>query len=396
MPITYSRGWGVLCLDPRSFKPTSGAQETFGCDPIPRHSKHVNMWGAEWDITRSKEEVRDSSIWHPSYSIYGDGEVVFGGMFENLPLVYDDDDDDDEGEFPYWGMVPQAAEHQNELDHEADEQEHTPPYTVHDPEDAETLEIIYASLTNIYDNQSTPTGDLSSTIQNNPPPGHQPHVGGSSMTRDFAEQLLKPYPSTLLNQSTDFQNDLPDFPVLFSTEKHIGLLQSRNLCASTICRKALEQNIPPHLHMLNDCSRLNMIAQIPDLSLAVVGSQSGRIALLTLTASPTIPEKFAFRLEAILPFKSQEKDRLRPDAPLVGLAVAPIQGRELAVDRETMTDVSAGLGSRSRSEAWRRVEGKRRYRLMIMYFCGTVLSYELGRDGERVSIEGTGGQLLAL
>jgi hypothetical protein len=221
------------------------------------------------------------------------------------------------------------------------------------------------------------------------------------MTQDesFAEQILKPYTSILPNQPNDLENYLPDFPVLFTTEKHIRLLQSPSLQALTICHKALDQHLPPHLHLLNLYSRLNMIAQIPDLSLAVVGSQSGRVALLTLTTSPTIQnERYAFRLETILPFKSQEKDGLRPDAPLAGLAVAPIQGRELAVDREAMTDVSAGLGSRSRTrmEAWRRVEGKRRYRLMIMYLSGTVLSYELGRDGERVSVEGTGGQLLAL
>ncbi|KAH0542417.1 hypothetical protein FGG08_003172 [Glutinoglossum americanum] len=400
-----SRGWGVLCLDPRSFKPTSGHEETFGCDPVPHHGKHVNMWGAAWDITGSKGEVRDSSFWHPSYSMYDEGEVVFGDMFENVPSVYDDDDEEeDDGEFPYWEMVHQGTETQNELGHETDGQDHVSPHAIHDSEDAEALAIIYASLTNIYDNQSQPAGGFSPTIHHsNPSIGQQFHIGDTSMAHTdepHAEQLLKPYPSTLFNQSADLQDELPDFPVLFSTEKHIRLLESPTLRASTICRKALEQNIPPHLHWLNPYSRLNMIAQIPDLSLAAVASQSGRVALLTLTTSPsTIPdEKFAFRLEAILPFKSQEKDGLRPDVPLVGLAVAPIQGRELAVDREAMTDVSAGLGSRSRArmEAWRRVEGKRRHRLMVMYHCGTVLSYELGRDGERVSVEGTGGQLLAL
>ncbi|KAH0551725.1 hypothetical protein GP486_007059, partial [Trichoglossum hirsutum] len=358
----YSRGWGVLCLDPRSFKPTSGLKETFGCDPVPRYDKNVNLWDAMWDITRSREDVTDSSIWHPSYSMHGDGEVMFVPIADNLPLVYDgDDDDDDEGddgesEFPYWEIVPQASENQDEMDHDADEQEHATPYAIHDAGEAETLAIIYATLSNIYDNDNTLMEDFSSAIQQpNPLPGHQPQAGGPSMTRDFADQLLKPHPSTPLNQSVDPQDD-PDFPVLYSTERHICLLQTPTLRASTVCCEALEQNIPPHLHWFDLDSRLNMIAQIPDLSLAVVGSQSGRVALLSLTTSPaTIPdERYAFRLEAILPFKSQERDRLRPDRLLVGLAVAPIQGREFTVDQEAMTDMSARLGGRSRSEAWRR------------------------------------------
>jgi CRT10 len=373
-----------------------GHKETFGCDPVPHHGKHINMWSAAWDITGSKGEVTDSSFWHPSYSMYDDGEVVFGEMFDHVPLAYGVNVDEGDSD---WEASLQGAENQSDPDQGMGGQDHVIPHEIyHDSEEADTLAIIYASLTNIYDNQSVPTGDFSSTVQHNASVGQQSLVGGPSMAPDdaFSEHLLQSYPSTLLERPPDLQDDLPDFPVLFSTEKHIRLLQSPSLRASTICRKALEQNVPPHLHLLNQYSRLNMVAQIPDLSLAIVGSQSGRVALLTLTASQSIPDKYAFRLEAILPFKSQEKEGFRPDVPLAGLAVAPIQGRELAVDRSTMTDISAGLGCRSRTEAWRRVERTRRYRLMIMYYCGSVLSYELGRDGERVNVEGTGGQLLAL
>ncbi|KAI9763160.1 MAG: hypothetical protein M1840_000872 [Geoglossum simile] len=396
-----SGGWGVLCLDPRSLKPTLGHEETFGCDPVPHHGKHITMWSAAWDITGSKGEVSDSSFWHPSYSMYDDGEFMFGEMFDDVPLTYgvDDEDEDDDMEFPYWEPSLQGAGNQSDPDQGMGGQDHVIPHEIyHDSEDAHTLAIIHTSLTNIYDNQSVQTGDFSSTVQHNASVGQQSLVGSTSMAPGdaFSEHLLKSYPQLPPERPVDLPDDLPDFPVLFSTGKHIRLLQSPSLRASTICRKALEQNIPPHLGWLSQYGRLNMVAQIPDLSLAIVGSQSGRVALLTLTTSQSIPDKYAFRLEALLPFKSQEKGGLRPDVPLVGLAVAPIQGRELAVDRSTMTDVSAGLGSRSRTEAWRRVERTRRYRLMVMYCSGSVLSYELRRDGERVSVEGTGGQLLAL
>jgi hypothetical protein len=65
-----------------------------------------------------------------------------------------------------------------------------------------------------------------------------------------------------------------------------------------------------------------------------------------------------FRLDMILPRKKEEEEGLRPNLPLYGLAVAPLQA-------------SSGRASRGR-----------RWRLILHYYDHTVLSYELSRDGE--------------
>ncbi len=82
-----------------------------------------------------------------------------------------------------------------------------------------------------------------------------------------------------------------------------------------------------------------------------------------------------FRVDWLLPLKSQEDKGQRPESPLLGMAVGPIQGREM-----TPADEEVGSGGGGAGEKWRAVESSRRYRLMMVYYDHTVLSYEIWRD----------------
>lgn len=62
-----------------------------------------------------------------------------------------------------------------------------------------------------------------------------------------------------------------------------------------------------------------------------------------------------FRLDLILPGKKQEDEGMKPNLPLFGLAVGPLQTKK-------------GIG---RAGSWR---------LVLHYYDHTVLSYELSRD----------------
>lgn len=92
----------------------------------------------------------------------------------------------------------------------------------------------------------------------------------------------------------------------------------------------------------------------------VIGSQAGSVALITLTRpelySPNGPV-VSFRVECILPRTEDEEEGLRPNLPLFGIAVGPLQVAK------------AGLGNR-------------RWRIILHYYDHTVLSYELSRDDE--------------
>lgn len=97
------------------------------------------------------------------------------------------------------------------------------------------------------------------------------------------------------------------------------------------------------------------------------------MALLTTTVLRRRNEHAGFRVDWLLPLKSQEEKGQRPESPLLGMAVGPIQGREMSPGDE---EIGGGAG-----EKWRAVESSRRYRLVMVYYDHTVLSYEIWRGG---------------
>ncbi|KAH8586312.1 hypothetical protein B0O99DRAFT_73683 [Bisporella sp. PMI_857] len=126
----------------------------------------------------------------------------------------------------------------------------------------------------------------------------------------------------------------------------------------TICKQIVDR-VPGTNPALLQFKRLNMYAFVPELSLVIVASQAGRAALITITrpakTSPAGPV-MSFRLDRIIPSRKQEQDDLRPPAPLLGMAVAPLQ----------MNNTKQGRN--------------RRWRLFLHYYDHTILSYELRRD----------------
>jgi len=67
---------------------------------------------------------------------------------------------------------------------------------------------------------------------------------------------------------------------------------------------------------------------------------------------------YHFRLDHILPFRSQEERHERPETWLAGIAVGPVQGM---------------LGGKT----------ARRWRLLMVFMDHSILSYELGKDRDR-------------
>lgn len=144
-----------------------------------------------------------------------------------------------------------------------------------------------------------------------------------------------------------------------------------------LCNGVVRQTIPDRLQFLETFDRLNMIHQIPELGVVVVGSAAGRAAILTLTTMKHInPLLSGFRIDWIIPFKSQEDRGVRPEEPLLGIAVSPVQGQgdqgEVADEEGAGPDASRRLGTR-------------KYRIMLVYVGHTILSYEIDR-----SMTGTG------
>lgn len=163
-----------------------------------------------------------------------------------------------------------------------------------------------------------------------------------------------------------------DIRVLYSVciKKHDRRPISYN---SVICTRGLSQKTPGSIQSLKGMGRLNMILQIPELGAVAIGNQVGRVMLLTMTKSADY--RCGFRVDWILPLKSQEEQDLRPEVPLMGMAVGPIQGRG-AMDNYSRND----LPDQHSEELWNPLEYPRRYRLFLLYCDHTVLSYEIKRS----------------
>jgi hypothetical protein len=74
--------------------------------------------------------------------------------------------------------------------------------------------------------------------------------------------------------------------------------------------------------------RMSMLIHVPELSLVVAGSPMGRVALITLTKSckriQSTPVRRGFRVDRVLPRRSEDDRRLRPACTLIGIAMSPV------------------------------------------------------------------------
>ena len=137
--------------------------------------------------------------------------------------------------------------------------------------------------------------------------------------------------------------------------------------SQVLCQQALHQKMPPGFNNLAQMERLNMMTQIPELGVVVIGNQVGRVGILTMTRWEA-QKQSGYKIECILPFNSEERKGMRPRWPLMGMAVGPVQGQETALTQE-----SPRMGA----------QPPRRFRLLMLYSDHTILSYEISRpDGE--------------
>ena len=111
-------------------------------------------------------------------------------------------------------------------------------------------------------------------------------------------------------------------------------------------------------------SRLNMVHLVPEMSLVFVGSPTGRVMVLTLTKLRVPMERelgiwhHGFRVEYVLPRKSDEQKHRKVLRPLHGIAVGPVR------------DEGGGNGMML----------PRRYRLMLHYRNHDIMTYEITRE----------------
>lgn len=316
-------------------------------------------YGDEYDITESVKHVAGSSRFHPAMSEIG----AVPGLTNRRAQGYDR------------SMIRAADEDDDDGEEESDSHDET--------DDESTGDNSQTEAATEAPNGDQPTSQRMPTLPqwtNEIPPVFDdgPHTN-SRRTSNSQRTTSRFSPSnriTPLQSWTAPTHKEPDLPFqILHTSEHDICMYLNEGDTRVLCDYALHQRLPPRLRGLATFERLNMIHQIPELGVVVIGSAVGRVAVMTLTRlKATNPTLSGFCIDWILPLKSQEDSGKRPEAPLMGLAVSPVQGRE---DTDGISDMEGSpLGAGRQS--WR--FELRKYRIMLIYADHTILSYEIARS----------------
>ncbi|KAL4905313.1 hypothetical protein BDW74DRAFT_153410 [Aspergillus multicolor] len=159
----------------------------------------------------------------------------------------------------------------------------------------------------------------------------------SEMELDTSDVEGDAYEEDTASQEDDFYHHVSqpppdgDFPILHFSHTNITLISDPFSPHPSVVHGApLMQRFLPPIGPIRNFDRLNMIKYIPEHGIVVAASQKGRAAIIALTESPTTGR--TFRVDWIVPLASQEKYGERPLLPLLGVAVAPMQGFEIPHD----------------------------------------------------------------
>lgn len=411
-----NRGWAVLCLARNTFRKCDNDQQVYGMKPSGPRKKTM-------DISRSIDDVEDSSaLWplddgdnaDPGALLFADegSTAASDDVFMNEMLAQAEQDDADTTFIPPPGadgvdgsgaedemdmgvdvnMVDLTESEVLSLTAEVDPYGHGFAGTELEYND----ELMSGDDVDGDDDYEDDDGDNDDVDDAEPNGGNAFYVPRTNTVGDdpvvhaaassHATDGTPTSPATSNGQATTRPGKGPRrkkspmrFCILHTSEVCVRLLSTPFTGPSVICRGPLAQPIA-HESPLARYRRLNMVLHVPELSLVVVGCQAGRVALFTTTLSADDPS-CGFRLEHMLPYSSQELAGHRPNLPLLGLAIGPVQGRERAIDGPGKDTTNP---ARKRKELWRHVETFRRHRLMLTYYDHTVLSYEIGRMGTRI------------
>ena len=487
------RGWLVLALDPASFRSADTIEELCGAPRPLKYHKHTET-AESYDITNwVRTRVPNASQLHPAFGpLDGDldqrgesdpdlletywsdddpadlepGDVHLGAESEDSPLgggeeVAEDDNDqtgettrmhEEENHQLAEGFLPNEADQALNLIHVS--QDSPQLETLQSPSEEELGDFDEHASTDVSDfadtgaDEEQTSPDWANVAQANADNVFHQDLntdGGASFGppkkrprhSENYKQAYETYMAAKAVRASPGLQPIPPFAVIQCSASHIRLINVPKVrTPHFFCASALKQTLPrtiersPLIHM----DRLNMMQYIPELGIVIIATQIGRCAVCTLTKKSDTGTR-GFRVDWILPTKEQEKNGLRPQAPLLGIAAGPVQGRQIGEEESSSDESESSSGaeelhsnhstasspegssisesnslqgrkhhlpsSKSRplpmrpnhhifpkAESWQGIENSRRYRLMLTYYDQTVLTYELWREAPNIGIDG--------
>jgi len=136
-------------------------------------------------------------------------------------------------------------------------------------------------------------------------------------------------------------------PFLIFTKEDVFLIQGLSATSLNVPLKpivAIRRPLHPGrwVDSLMSCDRHCFFSQIPELGVFIVGSPAGRVGVFSLyyTRDENTGEpRYGFELEYLLPFRSGNETEIAggPNERLLGVAVAPLQGKMMMMMMTTST-----------------------------------------------------------
>lgn len=389
----FNSGWAIMFLDPRSFRNTKTIAEALG---VSIGIQSVDQEQSVWDISDSLEEVHGKACdyFDPSRQAV---EVMDGNYLDPLSSMRQIASPQDRAAYLSPSPLSVADADNDPLLMNRFERDPT-------AGDGEALAVrlgvegeqvnINSERDNVDHGYSTqpmraPADEAYDSLEEDAEDGNESDNSGLYLNRQQQQQhrrrppRLPTQPQVFFQKDSALCGDLP-CPILhgairtmylFQPSCHNSAYEHRPLVTLS---EPFAQSYCVDSEHLQELDRCNMHAQIPALGMVVVGTQAGRVAVLSLTqckteapdqrsaSGMTLKTVYGYRVDYILPLRTQEAAGHRPNEVLHGIAVGPVQGTEhLAVD-------------------------SRRWRLMLMYQDHSVLSYEIGRaKSETIDIIGS-------
>ncbi|KAI4244716.1 MAG: hypothetical protein L6R40_002920 [Gallowayella cf. fulva] len=328
----HSRGWGVTCVDPFFACQAESDSELFGLE-LEREYSRANM-GSVIVTTDALQFVPGYESRH--FTLRKRLAQIWGPAMHELP-----GDIDSDSEIPGFELMTEFDNDDGSSEEDSVE------------DDCET--------------DRSATSRAITPFQN----GSSEFIAGSDRVIEMTGKRL-PFNVLYTNQ----------LDILLCNSIRLSLDHDPDMAKKNVvaCRSALDQRLSPRDLHIARLQRLNLVLQVPELGLVVVGDQTGRVALVTMTRRRRnkqlgIDDEVGFRIEGFLPSKPQEDAGQRPQTELHGVAVGPVQGHERK-RTDVLGENDGSFGTRTTARMFMK---SRPYRLMLYYGDHTVLSYEISR-----------------
>ncbi|KAK3496865.1 uncharacterized protein B0T23DRAFT_426042 [Neurospora hispaniola] len=350
-------GWGVMILPDRSFKQTASLHECLGLPPSEFSGGTLRSAQLWLDTTNSLSHVRDLA--NPlSYLIPAPHNSSFIGPERIAGFPIEEDLDEESGAEEETEILDAARPWTNVdfgvtdrrsiiLSGEHPRPRQAPRAYLDDTHDGiHMAQFIVPRFAHVPDSSSLRRERYSRW--------RTPAVPFSKC--DFFSRYATKNMSILLTSSTD-----------------VCLLHMDPQGTPVLCRQVL----PYHNHLNRHQSpydlhrdysqRIGMLLHVPELNLVVLGSLCGRVALVRLTKTAKLfygaPVRRGFRVEMVLPRRSEEDKRMRPWCTLHGIAISPMP--------DPKTD---GISLHKEGDEGQEPALKK-WRLVLHYLDHTILTY---------------------